>query len=56
VVKMEIDQGKKTLFPASFCVVKMQISWYKSDRLCSKEGLNFEKDQNYLTHLVPGSK
>ena len=30
----------------------MQISWYKSDRLCSKEGQEFEKDQNYLTHLV----
>jgi len=31
-------QGQKTLFPASFCVVKMQTSWYKSDHLCSEKG------------------
>jgi len=33
---MEIDQGENTLFIARFCVVKMQISWYKSDRSCGK--------------------
>ena len=38
VVKMEIDQRKKTLFIASFCVVKMQISWYESDRSCGNKG------------------
>ena len=36
---------EKNLFPASFCVVKMRIAWYKSDRLCCKKQI--EQDQNY---------
>ena len=52
VVKMEIDQGKKKLVSRKLLCSKMQISWYKSDRWCSNEGSEFEKDQNYLTHLV----
>ena len=51
---MEIDQGINTLFIASFCVVKMQISWYKLDRSCGKKGPILAKGPNYVTHLERG--